>query len=93
MRNYPVISERSFQEWPTWHPLRQRLPVLPDEMLARADVVVCTIKGEPRHPPAADDRDVEAACHHCGVGIVHRASAPDLPKECWRCFLASGEAK
>lgn len=87
MKNYPVISERSYAEWASWHPLRERLPVLPDEVLARADVVVCTIEGEPRHPAGPDDYDVVAACHACGVPVVHRASAPDLPKECWRCFV------
>ena len=58
-------------------------------MLDAADVVVCSIKGEPRTVPAPDDHDVETTCYKCGVAIVHRASAPDLPKECWRCFAES----
>lgn len=87
LKAYAVISERTYAGWPSWHPLRQRLPVLPDEVLGSADAVICTIKGEPRLPPPDDDHDVVAACHRCGVGVVHRASAPDLPKECWRCFV------
>lgn len=88
MSKVVVISERTYDEWPSDHPLKQA-SVLPDEHLGTADVVVCTIKGEPRHPPALGDRDVESVCHRCGIGVMHRASAPDLPKECWRCFLVT----
>lgn len=82
MRNYPVISERTFKESPH---LRD-MPVLPTDVLNKGDVLVCSVVGEPRHPPASDDKDVEGVCHKCGVGVIHRASAPKLPLECWRCY-------
>lgn len=87
-KTYPVISERTYAEWPEDHP-GKRLPVIPDEAAQSADCVVCTIKGEPRIAAGPDDPDFETDCAMCGVTVVHRFTAPPLPKWCWKCFMGA----
>lgn len=86
MKNFPVITDKSYREFPADHPFR-RLPIMPSVYAHLADVVVCSLKGEPRLKPAKGDADIKGKCHRCEAQIIYRASAPDLPKECWRCYI------
>lgn len=84
-----AITERTNAEWPADHPLRARVVVLTDDELLRAGVLVCSIEGEERLPPAADDHDIPGRCDRCRCGIVYRASAPRFPKRvCGPCWIA-----
>jgi hypothetical protein len=81
-----AITPRTDAEWPPDHPLRRISSVITNQAAAVADVLVCSLVGEPRLPPAADDHDVVASCIECHKLIVHRASAPKLPPCCWFCW-------
>lgn len=81
-----AMTDRTDVDWPADHPLRRIATVISQKMAEEVgEFVICTIEGEARLPPAAGDHDVTAVCAECGVQIVHRASAPNLKKVCWKC--------
>jgi len=81
------ISHRTDAEWPADHPLRRVSRVMSnEEITARAEFLVCSLRGESRLPPAPDDADVECSCA-CGAALVKRRSAdPKLKPICAPCW-------
>lgn len=67
------------------------LPVIPEEHAGQVgDFVVCDLILEAlclgREAPPEGETDVLTHCAYCLRGIIHRSSAPDLPKICFACF-------
>lgn len=92
MKPVHVITPRTDAEWPQDHPLRSVVQVMAEieiRKLRRGEaVLVCSIEGEPRHPPEGDT-DVFTTCAWCPAKIVHRASAPkNLTPICHVCYGA-----
>jgi hypothetical protein len=59
--------------------------VVPDDVAATADIVVCVRQGAPVHFPD----DVLDVCAGCGVGIRYRPYIPKRPmKLCVPCAVA-----
>ncbi len=87
MRLVNAITARTDAEWPQDHPMRRHVTVLTNEQVAKiGDFLVCSLAGEERIPPPADDADVAATCR-CGAALVHRASAPgNLVPICPSCW-------